>query len=62
MKKYKHTLTGNTITESQYYSLSYSERGNYREVDSETDPTNVIMSAAIGAATDSALLGGLLGG
>lgn len=63
--KYVHTTTGQVILESTYDYMTYSEQRNYRLLTSSdrlNDTGDFIISAAIGAATDSALLGGLLGG
>ena len=59
MKKFKHIETGAVISEETYHSLMSFERAEYGEVSNSGD---FLLSAVIGAATDSALLGGLLGG
>ena len=63
--KYVHTTTGQVISESMYDSMTFSEQRNYRELETSdrlNDTGDFIISAAIGAATDSAVLGGLIGG
>lgn len=63
--KYVHKRTGRVISEYRYDELSWSEQSDYRQMESHEQTDNsgdFLLSAAIGAATDSALLGGLLGG
>ena len=63
--KYVHTTTGQVIPASTYDYMTYSEQRNYRLLTSSdqlNDTGDFLISAAIGAATDSALLGGLIGG
>lgn len=55
---YKHTETGEVITEKDYHDLSSYEQIDYEPVNSGS----FLGSAIIGGVTDSALLGGLLGG
>ena len=59
MANYKHKTTGAVISSSTFSSLPSYERKHYGEVD---DSGDFILSAIIGAATDSAIIGGLLGG
>ena len=59
MAKYKHHQTRTVISSSTYYNLSSYEKSKYGEIN---DSGDFLVSMAIGAATDSALLGGLIGG
>ena len=59
MAQYKNTETDEIIDSYEYNQLSSYEKKSYREVDEEG---NFLLSVAIGAATDSALLGGIIGG
>lgn len=67
MGTYKHMRTGRVITESDYRRLSsydqreYSYNGSASSTSTDSSG-DFLMSAAIGYATDSALLGGMLGG
>jgi hypothetical protein len=63
--KYVNIHTNRVISESEYDSMNYFEKRTYRRVtSSETlnDTGDFLLSAAVGAATDSALLGGIVGG
>lgn len=63
--KYVHKTTGQVIEESTYDYMTYLEQRNYRELDSSdrlNSTGDFIISAAIGAVTDSAILGGFIGG
>lgn len=59
MTQFKHNLTNEIISESEYKSLSLNDKRQYKRVDKSND---TIISAAIGYATDSAILGGIIGG
>ena len=59
MANYKNRRNGNVISSYDYHNLPSYEKSSYGEVD---DSGDFLMSAIIGAATDSAILGGLLGG
>jgi len=63
--KYVNIHTNKVISESKYDSMNYFEQRTYRRVTSSDvidDSGDFLVSAVIGAATDSALLGGMLGG
>lgn len=64
MATYKHMRTGRVITESDYRRLSsYDQREySYNGSSSSDSSGDFLTSAAIGYATDNALLGGILGG
>lgn len=65
MSTYKHMRTGRVITESDYRRLSsYDQRDYSYQGSSSTSNSSgdFLTSAAIGYATDNALLGGILGG
>lgn len=68
MTTYKHMRTGRVITESEYRRLSsydqrdYSYNGSSSTSTSSDDSGDFLMSAAIGYATDNAILGGVIGG
>ena len=65
MSTYKHMRTGRVITESDYRRLSsYDQRDYTYQGSSSTSNSSgdFLTSAAIGYATDNALLGGKLGG
>lgn len=63
--KYVNLHTNRVISEEEYDSMDYFEQRRYRRVTSSdrlNDTGDFLLSAVIGAATDSALLGGILGG
>jgi hypothetical protein len=63
--RYVHTTTGQVISEDSYNYMTYLEQRNYRMLTSSdrlNDSGDFLLSAAIGAVTDSALLGGIIGG
>jgi hypothetical protein len=66
MTTYKHMRTGRVITESDYRRLSSYDQRDYTYNGSSSSTSNssgdFLTSAAIGYATDNALLGGVLGG
>jgi len=65
MNKYVNLHTNRVISKSEYNSMDYFEQRRYRLVTSSdrlNDDGDFLLSAAIGAATDSALLGGIVGG
>jgi hypothetical protein len=65
MSTYKHMRTGRVITESDYRRLSSYDQRDYSYQGSSSTSNNsgdFLTSAAIGYATDNALLGGILGG
>lgn len=56
---YKSKFTSRTLTEEEYWNLPSYLRQDYQKCD---NGGNFLMSAVIGAVTDSALLGGMVGG
>lgn len=66
MKAYQNKKTGVILRKETYNSLSYSEQLDYVSInlseDRKNDLLDVAVSAAIGYSTNSALLGGFLGG
>ncbi len=59
MANFKHIQTGSVISSATYYSLPSNEKANYSE---QNDSGDFLTSAIIGVVTDSAIIGGLLGG
>lgn len=63
MNKYRNKNSGVLISEREYNSMSYSEKQNYRRIDSSSDSSgDFLTSAVVGAVTDSAILGTVVGG
>jgi hypothetical protein len=67
MSNYKNRYTNRLITETEYYNLFPSERGDYERISIHDVPQrdsggDFMTSAVIGAVTDSAFLGGFIGG
>lgn len=65
MIAYRNKITGVILKSETYRKLSYLEQMDFVEIrveEGRNDDGDFILSAIIGAATDSAILGGLLGG
>lgn len=67
MKAYQNKKTGVILHKETYNSLSYTEQMDYTKIEipeqsKGTDLSSVLISGAVGYATGSFLLGGLLGG
>lgn len=65
MIAYQNKRTGVILRAEAYRQLSYSEQRDFVQIQAEEKRDgngDFVLSAIIGAATDSAILGGLLGG